>query len=867
MEYFHLLLGLTMPWIGAYYLLRVVEARVNPDHPPNFFRQVGYSLFLGYAMLYLVILVNAALFQQIHYYPVLAVICTIAIIGGLIAYKGSTPTAPATANRFETEKISLAKRLLAGLLLSWITIHITLTAVEIVYRPVFPWDAWLNWMYRAKAWFLQGEIFAFSSSLAWATDLVDRGYNVDGHNYPGFVPVAAFWAATSLGIWSDTSVNLPVLFIGVALAMATYGSCRESGCNYLLSLVPAYFLVSIPLIGTHLSLAGMADIWMAGFTGLGFISLIRGIIENSRYQLVLGLVMSALAATVKIEGAVWFVTAIATLLLVARPALTISIAGVFLTLALMAWILDTTYAVIPGVGTVGYAEGMIHVPFKGGYPLMQFELTDEYFSHFFCRGSWNLLWGLVLLSLPLLISQKNTHVRRPLIIFYIAFIATQVIIFGFTEQGKWAEDGTAINRLPLHFTPALVFCLMITVVSFLRYRPSETGKTDTHSTPISLPFSLIPPLVAAALVGGAVSLYFFLTSPISRQEPLVFEARDMAIVVGGGHIEYGIGIIESYRNNIAIVSSGPVFIDAESLTLLSTKTGGENRKAAGFFWRKKGDAENVESLSLNEPGVEFIDLSSVSRWKGTVTEIGLVFYKDDQRAAEFHQLSLSSASVESSLHNLWAEWVKTERWGQYSANWIAGGGRDPKIPLPIIVLAWLVVVVIIYLVYGGKSPRYLNHVLVCSLTAWMVMDIRWTANRLQQAEATIASSPRNGELSYIDIGDDKQLAEFIQLAKAQIPDETAQIMIVGSELKLDFPLFRAKYHLLPHPAYVHKGEVSSIPRKPVNYILLLKPIFRVPGSSVTTAPEMQKRLQEQLDQDIQIIIDREQGTLFKAVAN
>jgi hypothetical protein len=867
MEYFHLLLGLTVPWIGAYCILRSVEARVNPGGSANFFRQVGYSLFLGYAILYVAILANATLFGNIQFYPVLAAVSAIAIIGGLVAYKAGAPTAPAAAKRFETENISLTGRLLVGLLLTWITLHVILTAVEIVYRPVFPWDAWLNWMYRAKAWFLQGEIFEFSSPMAWAAGLTDQAYNVDGHNYPDLVPVTALWAATSLGFWSDTLVNLPVLLIGIALAMALYGSCRESGCSPLLSLVPVYFLVSIPLIGTHLSLAGMADIWMAGFTGLGFISLIRGIIENSRYQLVLGVFLAALAATVKIEGAVWFLTAIATLLLIARPALTLTVTGVFIALVLITWILGTSYAVIPGVGMVGYQDGMIHVPFKGSYRMMQFELTDAYFLHFFCRGSWNLLWGLLLLSLPLLISQKTAHLRRPLTIFYLAFIATQVMIFGFTEQGRWAEDGTAINRLPLHFTPALIFCLMITVASFLRDRSSQRGKTDTWSTPVSLTFSLMPPLAAAVLIGGTVSLYFFSTSPTSSQESRVFEARDMNIVVGGGRVEHGIGIIDSYRNNIAIVSSGPVFIDADSLTLLRTKTGGANTKSAGFFWRNKGDAQNVESLSLNQPGVEFTDLSSDSAWKGNVTEIGLIFYEDDRRAAEFHQLSLSPASVASSLYNAWADWVKVERWGQHSVNWIAGGGRDPKIPLPMIVLAWLVITVTIYLVYGGKSLAYLKHMLAFSLMAWIMMDMRWTANRLQQARATIDSSPSSGELSYIDIGEDRKLTEFIQLAKEQITEEAAQIIIAASAAKSDFLLFRAKYHLLPHPAYVHKGEVSSIQRKPVNYILLLKPIFRVPGSSIKTAQEIRKLLQEQLNQDIQIILDKELGTLFKAAAS
>jgi uncharacterized membrane protein YwaF len=38
-----------------------------------------------------------------------------------------------------------------------------------------------------------------------------------------------------------------------------------------------------------------------------------------------------------------------------------------------------------------------------------------------------------------------------------------MFIFGFTDQGIWADTYTAINRLPLHFVPALIFTALIII--------------------------------------------------------------------------------------------------------------------------------------------------------------------------------------------------------------------------------------------------------------------------------------------------------------------------------------------------------------------------------------------------------------------
>jgi len=351
--------------------------------------------------------------------------------------------------------------------------------------------------------------------------------------------------------------------------------------------------------------------------------------------------------------------------------------------------------------------------------------------------------------------------------------------------------------------------------------------------------------------------------PSDQGKARIFNPEDMSIVVGGGHIKSGIGKVSTYRNNIAIVSSGPISVAADSLSLLRVDTGGENRSAAGFFWRRGIASNDVDTISVTDRGLQIKDLSSSPAWTGQITEMGLVFYNDEDRAAEIYELALLPRTMGSSLTTVWNDWTHFERWSQASANWIAGGVRNPTIPLYLFVLAGLLVLLGVYWFVAGSASRYLSLALACCLTAWMVLDLRWTMNLIMQAGATITSSPKDDTLSYMNAGEDQEIAEFVQSAKALMPATATQVLIFAVKPEMRFHMLRAKYHLLPHAAYVHGADISSIPVKPVNYILRINPIFLEPGAKRPDAAETASLLQAQLGRKTVVILDNEIGTLFQ----
>jgi hypothetical protein len=474
--------GLLVPWLGGTFWLAFADNHFNNSSQVNRFRQAGYGFFLGYAILFIAIMASNKFFGTVSWPYLMDFLLIFAASGGFAAWQsGRSNTAlPSQA----TPPINTFGKALTAIMMLLMLVHLVFIAVEVFTQPVYPWDAWLAWVYRAKAWFMAGNMAAVVSTADWATATSANIYTIDAFRYPLFPSVIPYWAALSLGSWSETLVNLPVLFAGLALGLAIYGQCREHGLSVATSLITCYLLYSIPLLGTHLALAGYADIWMAGFTGLGFVALIRGAIIREEtgkpgFQMVLGFLMVSFSIWVKNEGAVWLLAAIAMLILTTcRPRVPILMIVTAVVLALIVFALGFTHIDIPLIGKLGMVNGRLAIPFIGNFALELHNIQHVYWDNFLKMGSWNLLWVFVIVSLLLGFKSPNVvsgyRARRTALSFILIFIASQLFIFGFTDKGLWADTYTAINRLPLHFIPALLFAVVVIAQASLTENENAT---------------------------------------------------------------------------------------------------------------------------------------------------------------------------------------------------------------------------------------------------------------------------------------------------------------------------------------------------------------------------------------------------------
>lgn len=459
--------GTLLPWLGGTSWLMFADARFHGNGRPNRFRQLGYGFFIGYAVLFVAVMISHGLTGGVNW-PAMMAFLSLFALGGVVAVRLGRKAIPATQT-LSPGTTPVEKALLA-LAIALMSIHLVFIAVEIFTRPLYPWDAWLVWVYRAKAWYLSGGMASVVSARDWAGANTADLYTMHAWRYPMFSSVVPYWAALSLGRWSETLINLPVLFAGLAMGMALYGQCREQGLNVSVSLLACYVLFSIPIIGTHLALAGYADIWMAGFAGLGFVAVMRGLAsENgaaSTLQTLLGLLMILFSAWIKNEGAVWLLGAAAMIILATcRARVTVlTIAGAVV-VVLLAHALGISQLDLPFIGRLGVVDGRLVIPFIGSFRLEMHDVFGVYWDNFFRMGSWNLLWlavaGSLLTGFMYLKRSPGHRARRTALSLILVFLAVQWFIFGFTDQGLWAAKYTAINRLPIHFVPALLFAVLM----------------------------------------------------------------------------------------------------------------------------------------------------------------------------------------------------------------------------------------------------------------------------------------------------------------------------------------------------------------------------------------------------------------------
>ena len=110
--------------------------------------------------------------------------------------------------------------------IAWISVRFALLALEVASRPLYPWDAWIQWATKSRVWYELGRIAPFARAEQWfGTD--GAVYFDASPEYPPTMPLLQVWSCLLLGRWDDTLMNWPWWQIGVALTLLVYGALRQ----------------------------------------------------------------------------------------------------------------------------------------------------------------------------------------------------------------------------------------------------------------------------------------------------------------------------------------------------------------------------------------------------------------------------------------------------------------------------------------------------------------------------------------------------------------------------------------------------------------------------------------------------------------
>jgi hypothetical protein len=619
------------------------------------------------------------------------------------------------------------------LLITLISTHFLFVLASNLSRDIFPWDAFTTWMYRAKVWVLNDEMLNFQSVNQWLQSGA-LGYALPASHYPSSVSaVAAFSSALSSG-WDDQLASIPWFFAMLAIGSMMFGLCRQSGLAVLPSLAGLYLLTSIPIVGMHGILAGYADLWMLGTSGMGLAALMLWTQKRHKGALVFGTVLLVVGSCFKTEGWIWLGMAmlfifIHTLWRQQRYA------GLFCVIAILFAGFHLESVNLGSLGLWGIEEETIHVGPLGQYLLRPYNALPIYFEMIFLRGNFHLLGVLYLLALGLL-TVINWRASVTHWLMGALIICSQWIIFGLSSYSLYAETGTAINRLLLQFLP--VFVLTITVAwqaatEALHQSPPRVGsgaKTQIAQSTMAIGVLLVT-LVAPAFI-------LFDWSDNRGNDQYAFYAPELLQPVLGKlkRLDNGSQTFINTPGSVAVAKVRLKSPGSPQPRYVIPETSISAPGAASFYWINKDDPQ-VNSYSLDMSGPTIIDMKSVPAfWQKPVIEMGYLVKKQEISSVQLDTLAVSNAIRPQLAPALVNHWLTPNGISQKSINMVDGHSPSPISWTSWAGLAVLLATVLATAITAMTKLSWSDGKLIitaCAALLWLTSDLL----SLRQLHATL----------------------------------------------------------------------------------------------------------------------------------
>ena len=346
-----------------------------------------------------------------------------------------------------------ARRALGIGLFAWLALRFALLLLEVVRRPLYPWDAWIQWATKARVWYEERTLVPFVSASQWlATPNASVWYDA-APNYPATVPLTQVWSALLLGRFDDALVNLPWWLTAVAFAFALYGFLRREGLDALPALAGTWLTLSLPILDTHVALAGYADLAMSAYFTLTALVVVRFLQSRQRSDLALAIVLALACVTIKNPGKVWLAMLVPALVAGLVPRYGLRIAAEMFALAGVAALVLTRV----GIRFVGYRLQLdFDMPWSG--------LTEAYFTF----ANWHLLFYGAFAVMLLAWRRLLSPALAPLTLIVAAGFAFLMFGFAFTNARAWVEDQSTVNRATLHLAPLIVTWMVLSFHAWSR---------------------------------------------------------------------------------------------------------------------------------------------------------------------------------------------------------------------------------------------------------------------------------------------------------------------------------------------------------------------------------------------------------------
>ncbi len=445
MEFIGLVVGMTLPWLLGLVWLRVLWRERDVRAWPIW---LGYGYVLGALVTILVMRLLDALGITFSFMSISLPLIGITIAGALLYIKTPAHTHPRSCPPPSRGREVLLRwqQTLFIFLFAIIILRFAGLGLEIIWRPLFAWDAWNQWATKARVWYELGRLVPFVPADIWLSSGTTQAYTDSAPHYPATIPLLQVWMSYSLGRWDDSLMNLPWLQCGIALGLAFYGQARLWGVSPLTAMIFTYFLLSLPLLDTHIALAGYADLFMATVYGLAAMAFFHWARTRDHRQGLLALLLVLSCSLIKIPGQIWMLTFLPALWVALMPRTgMIGMAVLAMLGAAALFLLDRTQLVI-----LGYT---LHTEFS--------PVGESILKNVFVMDNWHMFWYLFIVLWLFALAHLFSAPLRVMTILVLTDFYFLAIVFFFSKVHVWVADFSTLNRALLHIVPMLMFYMMV----------------------------------------------------------------------------------------------------------------------------------------------------------------------------------------------------------------------------------------------------------------------------------------------------------------------------------------------------------------------------------------------------------------------
>ena len=635
--------------------------------------------------------------------------------------------------------------------------YLTLILLNNMSQQVFPWDAFTTWMFRAKAWVTTDQAVDFATFNEWLVS--GSGFTLPAAHYPISTSAVAAFAAAVSGGWSDQTASIPWFTVMTASALIMAGLCRLQTPNHpVAALFGATLLVTAPLVHWHGVLAGYADIWVMGTSGMGLAGICIWTQSKARSTLAVSLLLLALGCLWKSEGWLW---------------LTLG-CGVAMAFnfwprrSLWGWIVIALVAVALGfaqqpldlgpLGLWGVTESVLSAGWFGVFAARPFNPAPAFLEMSILQGNFLLLVPLYCIALvTLLIRDFRDYFGYLLMAFCL--MAVHVVIFGLSEHSFYAETGTAINRLLLQNVPVLV----VTITAVLQAAAPSTPpmlrdapiKGPAKTEPITQQSAInddTPPKCSTALFAATLFIV-----PLVMALPLTLamssldgpqstgtstqtvSAAEFRPVVGdlhksqqgyqfrGDNLPVGVAAIPLTHSN----AIQPRYVVSQSWMQAPEKL--------SFYWINN-DEPGVHATPLPLSGWSVLDMAEYQDfWHRPIAEMGILAKPQNFNGAAIRSVTLTD-SLLNAIPALIHHWVTPSPLSHRLINTTTGHLSAP-IALQRVLVAALMLIVVIgvtwWLLAPGSRTAAVRGMLLALSGLWLLGSF----THLNQVSSVMRSPP------------------------------------------------------------------------------------------------------------------------------